>query len=138
MPLRPSSGHPPQTPARPVKIQGISNFSPSLQNTLAGRAARAAVGGAIGAAGVATVNFGALPGASDARLHIADTGAYAGAMIQAAITAIATADHSADEHWIEELDVAAGGITPGVGFIIYMRARNLPLYGAWSVAWQRR
>ncbi len=90
------------------------------------------------ASGVATVNFGAFPGASDAQATVADPGVLAGSTVIAAIQPAATADHSADEHWVEEIAVRAGAIVAGTGFTIFARAGGAPLYGAWNVSWIRR
>ncbi len=58
-------------------------------------------------------------------------------MVHAQIAAIATSDHTVDEHREEEIDCMAGNIVPGVGFTIYAKARNFPLYGAWTVTYTR-
>lgn len=72
--------------------------------------------------GLTTVDFGAFPGASDASVTVTgQTGILAGSQVNAWIVATATADHSADEHWIETIAVTAGNISPGVGFTIYAR-----------------
>ena len=94
-------------------------------------------GPATGADGSATIDFGA--GSDIASLAI--TG-------QASISALSvthawifpkdTADHSADEHIVEELDVYAGAATAGTGFTIFARTRNKPQRGQWTVAWSWR
>ena len=76
-------------------------------------------------AGVATVDFGAFPGSSDASVVITgQSGILAGSRVLAFIMATATADHTADEHWLETISVVAGNIVPGVGFTIYARNTN--------------
>lgn len=71
---------------------------------------------------VTTVDFGAFPGASDASTTVTgQTGIVAGSKVKAYIIATATADHSADEHWLETIEVKAGNITPGTGFTIYAK-----------------
>jgi hypothetical protein len=108
--------------------------------------------------GIGTVNFGAFPGGTDTVLTI--TGQpqiLAGSTIDAWIVASPTADHSADEHWVDPPAITAGNIVPGVGFTIYAKSQgpaggapdaslanqygNTPsgaplAYGAWSIAWQ--
>ncbi len=80
----------------------------------------AATGG--GTRGVTTVNFGAFPGASDASATITgQAGIAAGSRVRAWIEATATADHSADEHWLETIDVIAGNIDDATGFTIYAK-----------------
>lgn len=85
----------------------------------------AAGGGGSGASGVAVVDFGAFPGASDASVTITgQAGIIAGSSVSAVIQATATADHSADEHWVETIAVAAGNIVAATGFTIYARNGN--------------
>ncbi len=70
--------------------------------------------------GSAIVDFGAFPGASDTSATI--TGQpfiAASSRVEAWLRIAASADHSADEHWVETIRVAAGSITAGVGFVIY-------------------
>lgn len=88
--------------------------------------------------GTATINFGSFPGASDAQLAISDANTLSGSSVMATICPASTADHSADEHWAEEIDITAGSVSAGTGFTIYAKARNYPLYGAWNVSWIRR
>jgi hypothetical protein len=90
--------------------------------------------------GVGMVDFGAAPGASDAQLVITgQTGITAGATVDAWLVAVATADHSIDEHWLDPPRIVAGNIVPGVGFTIYAVNEDIGdvlTYGKWSVAWQ--
>ena len=89
-----------------------------------------------GTYGVATIDFGALPGKSDATLAVTgQAGIVAGSAVVATIRPTATAEHSADEHAIEEIDICAGNIVAATGFTVYAKTRNLRLYGQWSVAW---
>lgn len=86
--------------------------------------------------GVTTVNFGAFPGSSDTSTTITgQTGILAGSKVKAYILPTATADHTVDEHWVETLEVIAGGITPGVGFTIWAKNTNTlsePVLGQWA------
>lgn len=90
--------------------------------------------------GTATLNFGAFPGASDTSVAVTgQTGIVAGSTVDAWIRPVATADHSADEHLVETLDVVAGNIVAGTGFTIYGINEGIGdtrLYGQWTVAWQ--
>jgi len=70
--------------------------------------------------GTTVVDFGAFPGESDTSTTI--TGQpfiAASSRVEAWIRVADSADHSADEHWVETIQVRAGAITPGVGFVIY-------------------
>jgi hypothetical protein len=78
--------------------------------------------------GLATVDFGSFPGATDASIVV--TGLHlieSTSICRAWLTPTATAVHSADEHIIASslLDVVVGSIVPGVGFTIYVLAREL-------------
>jgi hypothetical protein len=86
--------------------------------------------GANGAAGVGTtgeaeLNFGAFPGASDASVAVTGQAAIlTTSKVEAWLRLTATADHSADEHWVETIAVYAGNISAGVGFTIYGKNTN--------------
>lgn len=110
--------------------------------------------------GTAVLNFGSFPGASDASVAVVgQAGIIAGSTLQAWIRPVATADHSADEHWVETLEVMAGNIVPGTGFTVYGKNTNVVsemplghltsgqnksrgagrgtmLYGQFNVSWQ--
>lgn len=115
----------------------------------------------MGAQGSTTVNFGAFPGSTDVSVAITgQTNILTGSLVEAWIFPITTADHSADEHVIEPLDVYAGNVIAGTGFTIYAINRlitigsdsdrieqpspdnsdvinvdNPMLYGLFTVAW---
>lgn len=75
--------------------------------------------------GVTTIDFGAFPGSPDASVTITgQAGILAGSKVKAWIIATATADHSADEHWLESISVMAGNIVAATGFTIYARNTN--------------
>lgn len=59
----------------------------------------------MGATGIATLDFGAFPGASDATLDVATAGVVASSRVEAWIQPAATADHTDDEHMVETLKV---------------------------------
>lgn len=70
--------------------------------------------------GIASLDFGAFPGASDASLAITGQASISStSLVEAWLIPTATADHSADEHWLETIKVMAGNISAGVGFTIY-------------------
>lgn len=88
--------------------------------------------------GTALLDFGAPPGSDTATVAVTGQAAItAASFVEAwvAIPAAGTADHNADEHWVEELDVRAGNIVAGVGFTIYGRCRVGRTRGQFSVAW---
>jgi hypothetical protein len=70
--------------------------------------------------GLATLDFGAFPGASDASLAVTgQTGILSGSYVEAWLRPAVTTDHTADEHLVETIKVVAGNISAGVGFTIY-------------------
>lgn len=94
----------------------------------------------MGAQGIATLNFGAFPGASDASVTVTgQAGILSGSLAEAWLRPEATADHSADEHMVESFQVFAFEIVAGVGFTIRgfntSEKGDTRIYGAWSVAW---
>ena len=104
----------------------------------------------MGAQGTTTINLGAFPGASDGTAVITgQAGILSGSLVEAWILPAATADHSADEHWVENLIISAGNIVAGTGFTIYLRDGNQEyepyairglgsqprVYGIWNIAW---
>jgi hypothetical protein len=74
----------------------------------------------LGAQGNTTVDFGAFPGSSHTTTTVTgQAGILAGSSCEAWVRAEASADHTADEHIMETINVRAGSITPGVGFVIH-------------------
>lgn len=86
-------------------------------------------------AGTAIVDFGA-GGATDTSIAVTGQSTIvAGSKVFASALAMASADHSADEHWAEELLVVAGNVVAGTGFTIYARGQRWPCFGKFNVAW---
>ena len=62
----------------------------------------------MGANGTTTLNFGAFPGSPEASDDVSgQSGLVAASRLDAWVMPITTADHSADEHLVEALDVKA-------------------------------
>ena len=80
-----------------------------------------------------TINFGS--GATDASVFVAHSGVSAGSMVEAWIFPAATANNTADNHWVEDLTVMAGGIVPGSGFTIYAKANTGMAHGIYTIGW---
>lgn len=95
----------------------------------------AAGGGGGGVTGRTVVNFGAGQGMAETVITGLGSILAASSVVRAWLIAEATADHSVDEHRVEQIDVLAGNIVDGVGFSIYARC-NRPSYGEWSVAYE--
>lgn len=74
----------------------------------------------VGTTGEAILDFGGFPGASDATVTVTgQTGIVPTSVVEAWLRLEATGDHSADEHWVETIEVSAGNIVEGDGFTIY-------------------
>jgi hypothetical protein len=104
--------------------------------------------------GTTTIDFGAFPGATDATVVITGQAAITTSnLVEAWINPTATADHTADEHWVDPPEVFAGNIVNGTGFTIYgvnkkrtdvatisdsqrFKITDYPrIYGLWTVNW---
>lgn len=90
----------------------------------------------MGAQGHTTVDFGAFPGTAESRANVTGQGAIGVASdAEAWIRCESSADHSADEHAIEDFDVQAQEIAAGTGFLITARPRLGRCYGVYNVSW---
>jgi hypothetical protein len=87
--------------------------------------------------GTVSLNFGAFPGKTDATVAVTgQAGIGAGSLVEAWIFPAATTEHTADEHWVENIQVTAGNVVAGTGFTIYGRTLDISrLYGNFNVAW---
>ena len=95
--------------------------------------------GGTGASGLAVVDFGVSPGTDVASVTVSGQVSLSGSSpILASIIANSTADHSADEHIVEEIDVRAVNTGSTTSFVITARTGNKPLTGLWNVAWSWR
>lgn len=85
--------------------------------------------------GTAVLSFGAGAGTTHAQVVIADqVGIVEDSIVHAEIRAIATADHTVDDHILTAIRVVAANIVPGTGFTVHaVSAVNLT--GQWTVAW---
>lgn len=88
----------------------------------------------MGATGSAILDFGtpSKPAASVA--VTGQAGIIAGSRVEAFVRLAASADHSIDEHRIEQLKIMAGNIVVGTGFTIYGEAYP-QTSGQWNVDW---
>lgn len=112
-----------------VPLPGVPGWAVGVPDTAGGK-------------GVALLDFGASPGAADTSLVITgQTNIVAGSYINVNVPALASTDHTADEHWVDAPYVFAGNIVPGVGFTIYARSRESGMagiapFGKWNVNWK--
>jgi hypothetical protein len=67
--------------------------------------------------GTAVLDFGS--GSTDASVAVTgQTGIVSGSLVEAWIRPVASADHSADEHLLEEIKIVASDIVAGTGFTV--------------------
>lgn len=85
------------------------------------------------AQGTTTIDFGA--GATDASATVASAGITGSHLVEAWIFPSATATNTADNHWVEDLQVIAGNVQAGVGFTIYAKCRTGKAHGSYTVGW---
>ena len=91
----------------------------------------------MGAQGHTTVDFGAAPGTgAEVRAAVAgQAGILAASDVEAEIRCEASADHSADEHFVENVRFRAGNILAGTGFDIVGECALGRAYGVFNVTW---
>ena len=74
----------------------------------------------MGSQGTTTVDFGAFPGKTDTSVAVTgQAGIIAGSLVEAWLRPVDTADHTADEHMVEQIKVFAATIVAATGFTIY-------------------
>ena len=87
--------------------------------------------------GTTSLNFGTFPGNTDTSVAVTgQTAILSGSLVEAWILPKATTEHTADEHWMENIQVTAGNIVAGTGFTIYaLTLDKCRLYGNFNIAW---
>lgn len=73
----------------------------------------------MGATGTTTLDFGTFPGGPSTYTDVATAGVVATSLIEAWVMPIATADHTAEDHIVEGIEVKA----------IYFSDGNIRIYG---------
>lgn len=87
--------------------------------------------------GTAVLDFGSFPGSNEASVSITgESGISGGSKTDAWIAAVATSDHSINDHAYAAalVGVTTGAPTAGVGFTIYGRSEH-QLTGQFNVEW---
>ena len=87
--------------------------------------------------GTVTLSFGAA-GSTEATAAVSDTGVLVGSRVGAGLQVPASdSPRYRDEYWVEDLDVSAGNIDPGVGFTVYAVSRGGAVVGDFTATWVR-
>ena len=84
------------------------------------------------AQGTTTVDFGT--GKTDVSVAVS-VPAITTESVEAWIVPATTASNTADNHWVEDLQVVAGPAESGVGFTIYVKCRTGLAHGAYNIGW---
>lgn len=86
--------------------------------------------------GSTVLDFGATPTDNWATVAVTgQAGIVAGSAVDAWLRLEATADHGADEHRVEDLEIQAGAIVAGTGFTLYARSRCGKTWGRFTISW---
>lgn len=84
--------------------------------------------------GTAVLDFG--NGSTEASVVVTgQTGIAADSSVEAWVELASSADHTVDEHRLEEIDISAGNIVAGTGFTIYGVCRKGAAHGEFNVNW---
>lgn len=92
----------------------------------------------MGAYGHTTIDFGAFPGTGGTSVIKAIPGQgsiLTSSDVEVWIRCEDSADHSADEHFVENIRVRAGNLRAADGFDIYGEVLLGSAYGVWNVSW---
>ena len=105
-----------------------------LQELPAGDTVNGASGGTL-TQSQTTVDFGLSP-VDMASITVATAAITANSMVLLAVDTSGSADHSGDEHLVEEITFSYANIIPGVSFdIVGMCTDQFGLTGQWEVRW---
>ena len=85
--------------------------------------------------GAATLNFSTSPEKAASVAVTGQAAIVAGSKVEAYVRLAATADHSIDEHMIENIKVTAGNIVAGTGFTIYGEVILGTAIGQYNIDW---
>jgi hypothetical protein len=83
--------------------------------------------------GTTTIDFGAR--ATDTSVAVVDATITGSQLVEAWIFPSATATNTADNHWVDHLQVVAGNVQAGVGFTIYASCKNGFAHGVFNIAY---
>lgn len=90
----------------------------------------------MGAQGHTTVDFGAFPGKTQARGSVTGQASILAASdAEAWVRCEDSADHSAEEHGLEDMTVQAISIVAATGFTVVVRPKVGRCYGLYNISW---
>lgn len=90
----------------------------------------------MGAQNTALLDFGSAPYATETSLVVTGQAAIlAGSLVEAWIMPATTADHSVDEHRVEQLRFSVTDVVAGTGFTIRATCDHGTTWGRYNVGW---
>ena len=88
----------------------------------------------MGTQGTATVDFGSK--ATDTSTTVTgQADILADSLAEAWVFPSATASNTADNHWVDDIEVVAGNVQEGTGFTIYAKCRTGFAHGVFTIGW---
>lgn len=88
----------------------------------------------MGAQGTTTVNFGSR--STDVTATVTgQTDLLSSSLVEAWIFPVSTETNTADNHWVDDLQIVAGNVQAGTGFTIYAKCRTGFAHGSFTIAW---
>lgn len=108
----------------PVDTTKLGSGTANSSTYLRGDSTWASIPGVTGNSGIEIIDFGPFPGQSDTAITIYEPTISASSVVQAWLVAADTADHSADEHIAETIQVIPSAAFAGSGFTIYAKNTN--------------
>ncbi len=88
-----------------------------------------------GASGTTSVNFGSKSTDTTATVT-GQTSILSGSLVDVRLYPSATASNTADNHWVEDLEVYAGNVVAGTGFTVYAKCRTGFAHGSYNISWK--
>ena len=84
--------------------------------------------------GTATVDFG--NGATDVTVAVTGQASITTSnLVEAWIAIVSTANNTADNAWVEDLEIDAGNVVNATGFTIYAKCNRGRAFGQYKVNW---
>lgn len=83
--------------------------------------------------GTTTIDFGGK--STDTSVAVSAPAITGGQLVEAWIFPSATANNTADNHWVDDIEVVAGNVQAGVGFTIYAKCRTGFAHGVFNIGY---
>jgi hypothetical protein len=88
----------------------------------------------MGAQGTAIIDFGSR--ATDTTVSVTgQSEILSNSLAEAWVFPTDTASNTADNHWVDDIEVVAGNVQAGTGFTIYAKCRTGFAHGEFQIGW---